>query len=206
MLVCTNMKSRPYTQQARAASAEATRLRVLAAAADLMRLRLRTDIRLADVAAGAGVSEMTVLRLFRTKEALLEAALEQVRSEIIAQRQQAEPGDIAGSVKALFEHYEAVGDLVIVNLAQEASDPSLAEVLALGRADHLRWVRRQFGPQLARRPRGEREQLVDALVVACDVYTWKRLRRDMGRSVRGASRTVQLIVEGVLDARAAEPV
>src|SRR5689334_21542818 len=125
------MKTRPYTQQARAASAEATRLRVLAAAADLMRMRLRTDIRLADVAAGAGVSEMTVLRLFRTKEALLEAALEQVRSEIVAQRQQAEPGYIAGSDAALFEHYEAVGDLVVVNLAQEASDPSLAQVLAL---------------------------------------------------------------------------
>jgi AcrR family transcriptional regulator len=207
MLVITNMKTtRPYTMGARAQAAAATRQRVLDAATALLRERLRVDIRLEDVAALAQVSEMTVLRLFRTKAALLEAALEAARAQIVAQRQEAAPGDVAGSIRCLLEHYEQLGDLVVANLAQESSDASIAALVRMGRDDHDAWVRRQFGPQLRGRPRKEREQLVDALVVACDVYVWKRLRRDTGRSLEQCTETVRRLVEGVLDARAAEPV
>jgi AcrR family transcriptional regulator len=201
----TNMK-RTYTSDARAEGAAATRARILQTATDLLRERLRTDIRLEDVAVGAGVSEMTVLRAFGSKQKLLDAALAQAREQIVGQRQEPAPGDVAGSIAALFAHYEQLGDLVVNNLAEEASDPEVAKVVRLGRADHKAWVQRQFGPQLARRPAAERALLVDALVVACDVYVWKRLRRDMRRSRPQAIRTVQRLVEGVLDARPAEHV
>src|SRR5689334_9572498 len=101
MLVMTHMNStRPYTMKARAEAAAATRERVLLAASALLAARLRTDIRLTDVARDAGVSEMTVLRLFGTKRDLLQAALDHARAKIVAQRQQAAPGDVRGSVQA----------------------------------------------------------------------------------------------------------
>src|SRR3954462_12938520 len=99
-----NMK-RAYKMEARAQAAEATRERILEAATQLMSVRLRTDVRLADVAAGAGVSEMTVLRAFGTKAHLLEAALDHTRHRIVAQRRACEPGDVAGSISVLFDHY-----------------------------------------------------------------------------------------------------
>lgn len=193
-------EKRAYTQGARAESAQATRLRVLDAAADLLRERLRTDIRVADVAANAGVSEMTVLRLFGSKFTLLQSALDHTRAGIVAQRNEAEPGDVDGAIAAILEHYEQLGDLVINNLALESSDVSIRQVIRMGRKDHKAWVERQFGPQLDRLLGEERAMLVDALIVACDVYTWKRLRRDMGLSRRRVTETVTRIVEGLLGA------
>src|SRR5690242_8428382 len=116
MLVWTNMKvKRSYTMGARAQAAAATKQAILDAAEDLLRQRLRADIRVADVAAGASVSEMTVLRAFGNKETLLTAALDQAQQRIVAQREQAEPGDVDRSIAALFDHYEQLGDLVIRN-------------------------------------------------------------------------------------------
>jgi hypothetical protein len=48
----------------------------------------------------------------------------------------------------------------------------------LGRRVHREWVEDAFAPQLA--GRRDREELVDLLVVATDVLTWKILRRDGG--------------------------
>jgi AcrR family transcriptional regulator len=197
---------RKYDMGTRAKAAQATRERILDVATELLRARLRTDIRLVDVAKGAGVSEMTVLRVFGTKADLLQAALDRTQEQIVAQRTEPEPGDVAGSIAALFDHYEQLGDLVLGNLAQESSDPAIGEIVRIGREDHLRWVRRQFGPQLAQRSRSERALLTDALVVACDVYTWKRLRRDLGRSRAQSVKTVLRIVEGLIHAHPAEPV
>src|SRR4051812_19728165 len=120
MLVSTNMKSRGYDVSTRAAAAQQTRERILATAVELLKARLRTDIRIEDVASGAGVSEMTVLRAFGTKQQLLQAALDAARADIVDQRQEAEPGDVRGSMTALFHHYEQLGDLVIGNLSLEA--------------------------------------------------------------------------------------
>ena len=43
--------------------------------------------------------------------------------------------------------------------------------------------------------------LLDALVIACDVYTWKLLRRDAGRSRLDAEGCVRFIVSRILEAR-----
>lgn len=207
MLVLTNMNAqRAYSMEVRAQAAQATRERVLDAATALLRVRLRTDVRLEDVAREAGVSEMTVLRLFGKKANLMEAALDRARDQIVAQRQEPEPGDVAGSLAALFEHYEQLGDLVIGNLALESSDPSIKRIVQIGRKDHRHWVERQFGPLLDRHAADQRAPLTDALIVACDVYVWKRLRRDMGRSLPSAIATVRRIVEGLIGADPAEPV
>jgi AcrR family transcriptional regulator len=196
---------RAYNLGARAESAAATRQRILDAAVALLRVKLRTDIRLTDVAADAGVSEMTVIRVFGSKFNLLQTALDEARKEIVARRTEPEPGDVVASIEALFDHYEHLGDLVMGNLAIESSDPAIRQVVRMGREDHRKWVERQFGPQLARRRTAEREQTINALIVACDVYTWKRLRRDIALDRPEAMDIVLRLVEGVLGADPAKP-
>jgi AcrR family transcriptional regulator len=191
------MKTRPYTMHARALAAEATRRRILEAVTTLLKTRFRSEIRLEDVAAGAGVTVQTVLNIYGNRSSLLEEALSELLKELRAQRLRADPGDIPGAIAALIEHYEQFGDWVIRNLAEQA-DPQLIET---GRAGHRQWVQRQFGPCLAKFPEKRRRRLVDQLVCACDVYTWKLFRRDMDRARAEAEATILDLVNAIVDAR-----
>jgi AcrR family transcriptional regulator len=188
--------ARSYTMRARATSAEATRRRILEVVVGLLKTRFRSEIRLEDVAAGADVSVQTVLNAYGSRSALLDVALDGLLPELRAQRLRAEPGDTAGGMAALVDHYEQFGDLVIRNLAEQA-DPELIET---GRTGHRQWVQRQFAPQLASVDPTRRRSVVDALVCGCDVYTWKLLRRDMRRSRSDGEATMRAIVEALLRA------
>jgi AcrR family transcriptional regulator len=185
---------RTYAMKARAAKTEATRDRVLVVTAALLKSRFRSEVRLEDVARDAEVTVQTVLNLFGTRAALLDEALSKLLTELRAHRLRAEPGDNRGAVSTLVEHYEQFGDWVIRNLAEEA-DP---ELLALGRAGHREWVARQFGKAIAKVERRHREELIDRLVCVCDVYTWKVLRRDMGRSQARTEATILAMVGAIL--------
>jgi AcrR family transcriptional regulator len=188
---------RPYNMSARAVSAQRTRGRVLAAAVQELKGRLRSDIRLDDVAARAGVTVQTVLRLFGSKAELFRDALDEVLREMRQGLGQAEPGDVAGAVRTWFDHYEEFGDVVIASLGEE-HDPSVAPVVRIGRARHRERVRTVLGPQLRQVPAETRERVVDALVCVCDVYAWKLLRRDMERSRDEAEATMALMINSVL--------
>ncbi|HVX47525.1 MAG TPA: TetR/AcrR family transcriptional regulator [Mycobacteriales bacterium] len=193
------MKSaRAYTMRARAESAQATRRRILEAAGELLKLRFRSDIRLEEIAAGAGVSVQTVVRVFGGRETLLREAIDVAVARIGASLDRADPGDVEGSISAWFDHYEELGDLVVRNLADE-DDPAVGPLVRTGRTRHRHRVERQFGPQLAAVAAEQRRQTVDALVCACDVYTWKLLRRDLRRSRARAEATVAQLVRSVLE-------
>lgn len=194
------MSPRAYTMRARADAAEATRQRIVDAAADLLQERIRSDIRLQDVAARAGVSVQTVLRAHENRATLLDRAMARMLERIATELRGAEPGDIAGSVHAWFDHYERMGDAVITALAAE-DDPAVAPTVALGRRLHRGHVERQFGPQLANVPATDRREVVDALVCATDVYTWKLLRRDLKRSRTSAEATVVRLVRSMIGGR-----
>jgi AcrR family transcriptional regulator len=181
----------------RADSIDATRQRILDAAVDGLWRRRASEVRLEDVATGAGVTVQTVLRIFGRKSALVASASAQLRDRILKQRESAAPGDLAGTISALFDHYEDMGDFVIRNLADEEVLPELRGALEQGRRAHRQSMERQFAPQLARG--GDRELLLDALVIACDVYTWKRLRRDAGRSRDDAEACVRFVVSRILE-------
>ncbi|MBS0453877.1 MAG: TetR/AcrR family transcriptional regulator [Proteobacteria bacterium] len=186
--------ARPYTMRARAASAEATRERILDVTVALLGARFRSEIRLDDVAAGAEVSVQTVLNAYGGRDALLDLAVERWLAELRVQRLSAEPGDTAAGMAALLDHYERFGDLVIRNLAQQAD----LELIETGRSGHRKWVQRQFAPQLADISAARRRSLTDALVCSCDVYTWKILRRDMRRTRADVEATMTAIVEALL--------
>ena len=110
----------------------------------------------------------------------------------------ARKGDVDGTIRALFDHYEEYGDFVVRNLADEESVPELRERLDTGRRLHRLSMQRQFAPQLAEIVESERKRIVDCLVAACDVYTWKLFRRDMGRSRQEAESCAREMVTGIL--------
>lgn len=182
----------------RADSVVETRRRILDAAVALLRERLRSDIRLEAVADRAGVGVQTVLRHFGSRTALLDAAIAGVRSHHAAQRPSL-PGDLARGVTLLFDQYEEIGDLVLRNLAEEDFDAGLKRMLDVGRAFHREWVEAQFGPTLSPAlSRRSREDVMAALGVVCDVYSWKLLRRDL-RLTRGrAERIMRRLIDGVV--------
>jgi len=182
--------------RARAASAEATRRRVLDAAVSLLKSRFRSEIRLDDVAAGAQVTVQTIINVFGGRSALLDQALEELLRDLRAQRLHPDPGNIEGAIAALIEHYEQFGDLVIRNLAENAD----RELIEIGRVGHRQWVQRQFAPQTAKLDAKGRRSLIDQLVCAGDVYAWKLLRRDMGRSRTETESTILATVHAIVGA------
>jgi AcrR family transcriptional regulator len=190
--------TRPYVMRARAEAAEGTRQRILDMAVEELWMRPVSEVRLEDVAARAEVTVQTVLRIYGSKSDLLELALEPLRDRILRQRESAEPGDVEGTISALFDHYEQMGDFVIRILAQEQMHPELREWLERGRKVHRQSMQRQFAPQLA--GRDDKKLVLDCLVVACDVYTWKLLRRDARRGRREAEACVRHMVSTFLEA------
>ncbi len=191
------MKStRPYEMRARADAKAQTRARILLAVRELAEETLNLDPTLDAVAARAGVSVQTVLRHFGTRDGLFDAALEAATESMVDER--AVPvGDVPGAVQAIVDHYELRGDFVIRLLAREEDDPRMAQVTARGRVTHREWVDTVFAPKLPPAST-ERDALVDLLVVATDVYTWKLLRRDRGLSRADAEGRMQRLIGAIL--------
>lgn len=182
--------------RARAASAEATRRRVLDTVVSLLKNRFRSEIRLEDIATGARVTIQTIINVFGGRSALLDQALDELLRDLKEQRLRPIPGDIEGAIAALVEHYEQFGDLVIRNLAENAD----RELIEAGKVGHRQWVQRQFAPQGAKLDAKERRLFIDQLICACDVYTWKLLRRDMGRSRAETECAILATVNAIVSA------
>jgi hypothetical protein len=94
--------------------------------------------------------------------------------------------------------YEATGDLVWRVLAQEARYPVLHSICDGGRRSHRAWVRDVFRLWLDGVDPKAAAQRLDALVAATDLYLWKLMRRDLGRSVRAYKSMVITLVGGAL--------
>ena len=78
-------------------------------------------------------------------------------------------------------------------LAQEGYDDVARKATDRGKAMHRDWVRDAFAPG---RPTTRR--VLDLLVVATDVYTWKLLRIDRGHSRAVTERRMHDLVDAVL--------
>lgn len=178
----TAAPKRIYRQSVRAAAAEATGERIVAAFANHLRESWFDEIRLEDVAREAGVTIQTIIRRFGSKEGLLDAVHRQLEGEI-RNRREVEAGDAAGAVESLIEDYEEVGDLIIRTLAQEERYAAFKAITDIGRAMHREWIGTAFSPWLERMPHEDRRRATDALVVAGDIYVWKLMRRDMKRPI-----------------------
>ena len=186
MVPTATARKRSYRMVARAEAAAATRERLLAAAWQQFSERPFDDVRLADVARGAGVSAQTLHNHFRTKDALFVAAWQWTMAPEGARRDSAAPGDVAAAIRVLYDSYDKDGDAVLRLLAQEERIPAVHEMAEAGRSWHRAWVERTFEPR-------SEEQLV-SLIVATDLLTWKLLRREMGLGRKEAERIVAEMV------------
>jgi len=183
--------AKPYNMELRAAAVEATRERILVAAAEIFLDRWYDGVTLAEIARRAGVSGQTVINHYGGKEQLATAAYDYLGKQITLRRYTPEPGDVEGAVEALVEDYEVTGDAVVRFLALEEKVSSLPAVLAIGRRGHREWVETMF----------QAPGLTAELVVATDVYTWKLLRRDQGLSRDETFASILKIVEALLERR-----
>lgn len=191
-LTCTNVKTpRAYTQTARAESAAATRQRIVEAT--VAAFSQLPEVTLADVAARAEVSVQTVLRHFGNRDTLIAEA-----TSALADERATPAGDPARAIRALYDQYERRGDANVRLLGKEDTDPHVKRLMDRGRAMHRDWVKQVFAPAFDARTPAARDALLDLLIVATDVYTWKLLRRDRGLSRRLAESRVKQLVERVL--------
>ena len=169
---------------ARAEAAATTGERILDAAVEVFWEQPTDQISLDEIARRAGVTVQTVIRRFGGRDGLLAAAVERESEKVRRQRNEAVPGDTAGAIRVLIEHYEVTGDPLLRMLVEEERIPGLRAIVDSGREFHRAWCARVFGPALARVRGLERERRLAQFVAVCDVYTWKLLRRDAGLSRR----------------------
>jgi AcrR family transcriptional regulator len=189
---------RIYHQSTRSESTEATGRRIIEAFLPRLMTQWFDEITLDSVAADAGVTVQTVVRRFGGKEGLLTGAVATLADRIEAQRA-APPGDLDQLVNNLVGDYEKTGDAVVRLLALEPRHPALKAVLDIGRAEHRQWTANAFADRLERLEPATRTRALDALVVVTDVYAWKLLRRDMGRSLRATVATLQNLIRTTIN-------
>jgi hypothetical protein len=127
----------------------------------------------------------------------LEAAADHLSRGVVVRRKVA-TGDVARAVAVLAADYEAAGDLVWRLLAQEQRYPVLRAICDRGRAEHRAWMAHVCVPWLDGLAAKAAAERLDALVAATDVYLFKLIRRDLGRSIRAYKTTVLTLLAGVL--------
>ena len=203
-------RTRPYDMTLRAQRAAQTTERIVTVTETLLLEGPLAEVTLKAIAAGAEVTVQTVLRHMGSRDGCLEAVAQRLAERVAEQRGASAPGDVDGAIAGLVDHYEADGRLVLNLLSQEGgSEPLARRAAEVGRAFHRDWVRRCFGPWLG--DAGDRDagdvdvgsvrQRVDALVAATDLYVWKLLRLDLGRSREATEGVLRHLVTAVLEAR-----
>ena len=188
------MTTRAYRQTRRADATERTRAAILGAAAELFREDPQLDPSLEALAERAGVSTRTVIRQFGSKEGVLEAAIA-AGVEQAEETRHAEPGDVAGAVRAITSHYEAMGDEVMRWLALEERLTMVHRVTERGVETHLDWVDAVFAADFEGLSRAARKARRAALASATDVYVWHLLRRREGLGRDATEGAILAMVE-----------
>jgi AcrR family transcriptional regulator len=186
---------RRYSMTLRAEKAAETRRRIVDSAMALYSDRPIEDFTLDEIAERAGTTVQTVLRAYGSKESLLIAALHRF-AEGGASLKPTPPGDVPAAISAIYDLYEAMGDLLIQRLGDERRRPATKPELDAGRANHRAWVEKIFTPLVEGEPKAVRRLTLDAITAATDVYVWQKLRRDMGLNRNAAERVVRRLIMG----------
>lgn len=189
--------SRTYTKVARAEGEARTRTALIDAAQELFFDRGWASTSLDAVADAAGVTKQTLLRHFGTKDGLLEQAFAAAFEHVRDQRWEVAGDNIADAVDNLLDHYEAVGDRAL-KIDAMASIESVAPWVAQARQMHYDWVDRAFASFLTH-PRRDRARRCAALIVLCDVHSWRLLRRQLGLSRAETRATLIGAITAILE-------
>jgi AcrR family transcriptional regulator len=192
---------RQYRQRARAEAAARTRQAILGAAVTLWRELDWEQVTLGAIAERAGVTVQTVLRRFGSKDGVVDACLAERASGVEEIRDRARAGDLQGALEALLAHYERDGDAVLRTLDLEARSPTARRIVEHGRAEHRAWCARVFAPYLPSPRAGSYRARLDAFVAATDIYAWKLVRRDLGRTRQQTRDALAALLEGLAATR-----
>jgi AcrR family transcriptional regulator len=176
--------------RARAEATAATCERLLGAAWRHFAESPYEDVRVAEVAADAGVTVQTLHARFGRKDQLFVAAWRWRMAPEGARRDRAPVGDVRTAVGLLYDSYDDGGDAALRLIAQEDRIPAVKKMTDDGRAWHRAWVERTFAPLLEGLAGSARERRLIALVVATDLLVWRLLRREMGLGRQAAEQIV----------------
>lgn len=191
-------KTRPYRMTARAESAARTGRDILEATVALWRERALDEITLRAIADRAGVSVQTVIRRFGSKDGVVEACIEGDVAGVRVERDRAPTGDVEGAVDVLLTHYERDGDAIVRTLDLEDRLEAARAVAERGRREHREWCARVFAPFLPPSDREAYDTRLDAFVAVTDLYLWKLLRRDVGRTAGETKRALRTLLDGLI--------
>ena len=191
-------RRRSYHMTTRAEATRETGERILDAAEALFVEHSFAELSLGLIAERAEVTVQTLIRRYESKEKLVAVVAERVMARVLAQRSQAHPGDIAGAVDNLLEHYESVGRLVLHLLAQEHV-PTLAAIAGEGRKLHRQWADRTLGPLVATSERRARRARLDELAAVTDIMVWKLFRIDWRRSRAETALSLRRMLERLVE-------
>jgi AcrR family transcriptional regulator len=185
---------RTYNNSHRSRLAAETTERIAETTELLLAGRPIGEVTLQAIADGAGVTVQTVLRHHGSRDGCLDAVWERLLARIDSQRGRTPPGDVDAALAALLEHYETEGRLILNLLAQEETDLIVRSAVQQGRDYHRAWVERVLAPRITSADR----EAVDALVAATDLYVWKLLRLDLGRSRKATFQVLRRLVHSTL--------
>jgi AcrR family transcriptional regulator len=162
----------------RAQSTDRTRAAILDAATRIFWEEPSRELTLEAIAREAGVTVQTVIRHFGGRDGLFDAAVERELGRVRDERDPAAVSTPDDAIRQVVAHYERVGDHAVRLLAEEHRSPTVASLVAQGRAFHRSWCEQTFATTLSALHGRSRRRRLAQLVAACDVYTWKLLRRD----------------------------
>jgi len=187
-------RRRPYRMRSRATAAAATGDRIREGATALFIEQPYDHVSLDDVAERAGVSLPTVLRKFRSKDALFMECARAV-SDREREARSMPPGDVGGAARVLAQRYEQLIPLWKRNLDLEGRFPEVARALDEARQGHLAWLAEVFDPFLAKAPGQVRTRQLAALFGATEIYLWWTWRTHLGLDAAEAERVMAEILE-----------
>ena len=167
------MRKRRYRQDARARAADRTRTAILDAATQRFAAQPYDAVSLAQIAARAGVTVQSVLRIFGSKGGLFEAAAARAVAQLGTAEGATRDDDPRRAITRVCAIYERWGDATDRVMAQEDRVPAIRRVAEEGRAHHRRWVAELFGHRLAGRARARR---LAVLVALLELSSYRRLR------------------------------
>jgi hypothetical protein len=124
--------------------------------------------------------------------------MEREGSRIIDERDQMRTGDVDGALAILLRHYERDGVPVFRTLCLEDRHEAARRIVETGRSTHRVWCARVFSPYLPA-PESDTYRIhLDAFVATTDLYLWKLLRMDLGRSPDETRSALRTLLDGLL--------
>lgn len=186
---------RKYNNTKRVNSAKKTNIKIIEATEYLLANVPLSHVTLPEIAKKAEITVQTVMRHMGSRDGCLNTAAEYVANRIDSQRSKTEPGDIDAAISDIISHYESEGRLILNILAQTNNgDSFINSVTERGRIYHRKWVEHCFGPHI----NISNEETIDALAAATDIYVYKIIRLDMGRSLNVTKSVINRLVRGII--------